>query len=318
MLTDLQLESFYQNGYLVVDDLLNPNELEAIKTEYAECLDLQCQQWISQNKMDASVANRSFDEQLLASIEAGLDYFQPLDISLPLGPVEETTPIHLGDNVFHMMTNSRLLDAVESLIGPEITSNPIQHVRIKPPFKDVAIGEGRAHIVKTDWHQDRAVALEEADDTRLVTVWLAITDATVSNGCLQVIPGSHKEQMLPHCPLKTQLGIPTALLDSERIKPLPVKAGGAILFHPLTVHSSLENHSNTIRWSFDIRFNATGHPTGRPAFPEFIARSRSAPETELRDAQTWKESWLKTRTRLATERPDLTFYRWDGSHPVCA
>lgn len=83
MLTDLQIESFSQDGYLVVDHLLTSNELEAIRSEYDECLQAQCQQWISQKKLSPSVANLSFNEQLLATIEAGLDYFQPLDISLP-------------------------------------------------------------------------------------------------------------------------------------------------------------------------------------------------------------------------------------------
>ena len=63
-----------------------------------------------------------------------------------------------------MVTGDRDLDTVECLIGSEITSNPIQHVRIKPPERDVKDGETRAHIVSTDWHQDRAVTLETADN----------------------------------------------------------------------------------------------------------------------------------------------------------
>jgi ectoine hydroxylase-related dioxygenase (phytanoyl-CoA dioxygenase family) len=91
---------------------------------------------------------------------------------------------------------------VESLIGPETASNPIQHVRIKPPQRAVPKKERRAHVIATDWRQDKGVTLEEADDTEFVTVWLAITDATIENGCLQVASGNY-DTMLPHC-AKTQ------------------------------------------------------------------------------------------------------------------
>ena len=88
-----------------------------------------------------------------------------------------------------MITHRGVLDVVQELIGPEITSNPIQHVRLKPPATTLGGDEARAHIMATDWHQDRAVAHAEGDATQMVTVWLAVTDATLENGCLQVIPG---------------------------------------------------------------------------------------------------------------------------------
>ena len=66
-------------------------------------------------------------------------------------------------------------------------------MRIKPPSTDLHGDEIRAHITATDWHQDRAVGHAEADQTNMVTVWCAISDATVENGCLQVIPGAHRK-----------------------------------------------------------------------------------------------------------------------------
>ena len=74
--------------------------------------------------------------------------------------------------------------------------------------------------------EDNAVvanrALEAADDTEMVTVSLAITDATVENGCLQVKPGKTQE-MIPHCAL-TQLGIREKFLPKQDAVPAPVKA----------------------------------------------------------------------------------------------
>jgi ectoine hydroxylase-related dioxygenase (phytanoyl-CoA dioxygenase family) len=174
----------------------------------------------------------------------------------------------------------------------------------------------RAHITATDWHQDRAVALEEADATHMVTVWIAITDATVENGCLQVQAKTQGQEMLPHCP-KTQTGIADGFIDETRSLPLPVNAGGVVLFHPLTPHASLVNRTNGFRWSFDIRYNVTGEPTGRSHFPDFVARSRAHPETELRDWRKWKAMWEAARAELSGQA-HIPIHRWKSDAPFCA
>lgn len=310
MLTETQIRNFQTHGYLVVDNVLEPDTLSAVQKEYSALLDGLLVDW----GLADELAGMSFQDKLTTAYEKGLDWFQPMDISLPGDRITEDTPMHFGPAVFDMLTSPRILDMVEDLIGSEITSNPIQHVRIKPPARTLDAGEIRAHVGGTDWHQDRAVALEEADQTDMVTVWLAITDATVENGCLQVIPSKH--DLLPHCPQR-QTAIADGFIDKSRARPLPVKAGGAVLFHPMTPHGSLDNVSDGIRWSFDLRFNKTGQPTGRSHFPEFVARSRTAPETELRDWKVWKSMWEDTRSTLA-RKEHVDIHRWSADAPVCA
>jgi hypothetical protein len=84
------------------------------------------------------------------------------------------------------------------------------------------------------------------------------------------------------------------------------------------LHSSLPNVSNEIRISFDLRYNPISQPTGRSAFPGFVARSRRAPEAELRDAAEWARRWMTARDRLADLGQDLPFNRWSATDPVCA
>ena len=306
MLTDAQIYHFNTHGYLVVEDILDASILDPVRAEYHGLLDTLCEGW--------GITGDNFEDKLLQAYRAGHDWFQPMDISLPGDRITEDTPMHFGPAVFDMVTAPSLLDMVEDLIGPEITSNPIQHVRIKPPERTLDPDEIRAHVGGTDWHQDRAVALEEADQTQMITVWLAVTDATVENGCLQVI-GSETE-LLPHCPQK-QTAIAPGLIDTDRAKPLPVKAGGAVIFDPMTPHASLPNLSDGIRWSFDLRFNVTGQPTGRAHFPEFVARSRAHPDTELKDWRKWRAMWEATRARLA-HKPHIDIHRWSADAPVCA
>ncbi len=94
--------------------------------------------------------------------------------------------MHLrGRAMFEFMRNDSLLDLVEPLIGtPEITCNPIQHLRPKLPASDPHGGE---HVAK--WHQDIAVMLPEADPVFILTVWIALAEASPENGCMKIIPG---------------------------------------------------------------------------------------------------------------------------------
>lgn len=314
MLTPDEKAFFDTHGYLVVEDVLPAPVLDAVRAEYAAQLDRLYAGWHAEGLVPPP-DGLGFEDKLLLAYKAGCDWFQPMDISLPGGPVTAHTPFHFGPAVFDMLTCPRLLDLVEDLVGPEITSNPIQHVRIKPPATDLAADEVRAHITATDWHQDRGVALEEADATDMITVWLAVTDATVENGCLQVIPRK-ADGMLPHCP-KTQTAIADGFVDEAEAVPLPVTAGGAVIFHPLTPHSSLVNRTDGFRWSFDVRYQVTGQPTGRSHFPEFVARSRSAPETVLSDWREWLAMWEAARARLATA-PHVPIHRWTHDAPHCA
>ena len=311
-----QIKKFETEGYLVVPDLMPTNICEQVNTEYTDLLNSLYEGWFAEGLVQTPGGELDFWGKLLSAYQAGCDYFQPMDISLPGDRIIADTPFHIGPAVFNMLTAVPLLDVVEQLIGPELTSNPIQHVRLKPPSVKLDLAEARAHITATDWHQDRAVALEDADQTDMVTVWLAMTDATVENGCLQVQPQTSGQTILPHC-ARTQTGIADGFLNESSAVPLPVKAGGAVLFHPLTPHASLTNVTDGFRWSFAIRFNATGQPTGRSHFPDCVVRSRAHPETELSDWRVCKAQWEEARARLAAV-PHIDIHRWSADTPYCA
>ena len=317
MLTEAQIAAFEDQGYLVIEDVLDHRTvLDPIKAEYAALMDDLYAGWFAERRVAVPPAGLSFWDKLFHAYRAGCDWFQPMDISLPGGAIQADTPMHFGPAVFALVTNPRLLDLVEALIGPEITSNPIQHVRIKPPATALQVDEIRSHITATGWHQDRGVTLSEADETQMVTVWCAITDATVENGCLQVIPGAHRAGLKPHCS-KTQVSLADGQVDESAAVPLPVKSGGVVVFHPLTPHASLVNRTDRFRWSFDLRYSITGQPTGRPQFPAFVARSHRDPGSVLTSADDWRALWEDARARLAGA-PDAGLHRWSAGSPLCA
>jgi hypothetical protein len=318
----VDLERFGEQGYLVIEDVLDvADDLDPVVAEYEALLDELAARWYGEGKLGATFAGLPFGQrfaQVLREIPAAIRYF---DISLPLSGVTEDAPIHLGAAVFRLLTSPRLIDAVEQVVGPEILSNPIQHVRIKPPERLLPPGARGALVSQTEWHQDQGVALPEIDQTDMLTVWLPITDATVENGCLCVVPQSHQRGLVTHCPGPgpgpRNPYIPEAIRGPD-YQPVPMKRGGVLFLHRRTMHASLKNESDGIRWSFDLRYQPIGQPTGRPMFPEFVVRSRRHPASELHDPEEWAERWRAARRRLAHTPTEGNVHRWDGSAAVCA
>lgn len=159
--------------------------------------------------------------------------------------------------------------------------------------------------------------LPTADDTDMLTVWFGLTDASVENGCLEVIPRSHKGGIHTHCFSPYGMSIPDGQLTLDEAQPVPTKRGDVLFLDKRTCHGSLPNLSDQVRCSFDLRNNPIGQATGREQFPGFIARSHNAPETALRDPEAWAALWHDTRARLAAGHPPA-FHRWAANDPLCA
>jgi len=303
MLSQTQIEEFHLRGCLVVEDVVPPEIRDAVEAEYAGIVRAMAEglglDW-----------RGSVLETLRAVHMAGHDWFQTLDITLPGSQIEADTPFHYGPALHDLLTCDALLDLAQGIVGPRITSNPIQHLRIKPPAATVA-KDAPVHTTVTAWHQDRGVAHAEADATEIVTVWVAMTDATPENGCLVAQPFDGPQAMLPHCPLD-QTAIPEAHLDPRRAELLPVRAGGVVLLHPMVPHAALDNRTEGFRWSFDLRYQRSGQPSGRGHFPSFEVRPGPAP-----DWRAVRKMWLDARAACA-QAPHIPIHRWTSDSPYCA
>jgi len=317
-------ELFDHAGYVVIEDVFDPaTDLDPVVDEYANLLDEMASRWYAQGLIDSTYATLPFAERFGHVLnDIGPDGYRAFDITLS-SPITEDAPIHTGPAVFDLITRERLLDVVEQLVGPEILSNPIQHVRIKPP--ELTLNDKFKHkntmVAATEWHQDQGVATIEVDATEMLTVWFPVFDTTTENGCLCVVPGSHKRGLLLHCPSKPgqlfDLRIPEVIRGSEGL-PLEMKRGSALFMHRLTMHSSLRNLSPGVRWSFDLRYQPVGQPTGRDWLPAFVVRSRADPSREVRDWRRWADLWTEARSVIAANPSVQRPRRWTGTEAECA
>jgi non-heme Fe2+,alpha-ketoglutarate-dependent halogenase len=151
------------------------------------------------------------------------------------------------DEIVH---SPQVLDAVEDLIGPDIR---LFHLTAWP--KDAHSG---AYV---SWHQDATYfALEPICH---VTAWVALTDASIEAGCMEVVPGSHKLGQLRHADMQDTENLlsrgQTLAVDVDRSRTafMPVKAGQFSLHHTHLVHNSRPNRSNDRRIGLGISYIPT-------------------------------------------------------------
>lgn len=314
-----QTTALMDDGYLVLDGVLDvQRDLQPVLDGYEVVLEELAVTLHQRGEISSTFADLPFGQRLIRiTRERGRSVSQHFDISLPQTGVRADTPMHVGPACFNLLTNSNLLDIAESIIGPDIYCSPVGHVRMKLPEGTISAGDGM--MAKIPWHQDNGVVLEEADDAEVLTVWLPLTEATVENGCLQVIPAPRNTDLMAHCPSSSKgAHIPDKYVPADAVVSLPTRPGSILLMHPRTPHSSLENSTtDQVRISMDLRYQPVGTPTGRPHFPGFVARSRTRPQDVLSDAAAWSAMWHTARADLAAGSTP-SFNRWSADSPVCA
>jgi non-haem Fe2+, alpha-ketoglutarate-dependent halogenase len=152
--------------------------------------------------------------------------------------------------VDEIVRSPEVLDAVEDLIGPDIL---LFHLSVWP--KEPGTG------TYVSWHQDATYfALEPACH---VTAWVALTDAPVEAGCMEVVPGSHKLGQLRHGEMQNPDNLLsrgqelTTEVDRSNTAYMPVKAGQFSLHHTYLVHNSRPNRSTDRRIGLGLSYIPT-------------------------------------------------------------
>jgi phytanoyl-CoA hydroxylase len=215
MVTTAQIHQYEENGFLAVEDVV-PRDL--IREAQAVVDD-----FIDQSR---SVT----DHTAVFDLEPGHSPQAPR-----LRRLKEPCAIHpVFDRISRL---DAILDIVAALIGPEI-----RYQGSKLNLKAAEFGS------PVEWHQDFAFYPHTNDD--LLAVGVALDDCTLENGCLLMLPGSHRWPILDH----HQDGVFVGAIDVERegvdtsgAVPVTVPAGGITLHHTRMLHASAPNRSSQPR-----------------------------------------------------------------------
>lgn len=146
-----------------------------------------------------------------------------------------------------LVRHPAILDHVEDLIGPDILCWNV-HLFAKD-------ADGRSFV---SWHQDSTYwGLEPAD---VVTAWVALSEASLTSGCMEVIPGTHLVEQLPHIDtfakdnlLSRGQEIAVEVDESKAVR-LELRPGEMSLHHIKLVHGSRPNRSGDRRIGVAIRY----------------------------------------------------------------
>lgn len=156
-----------------------------------------------------------------------------------------------GDDLYGMFSRSpRIVDRMEQILGGEV-----YHYHTKMMLKEPRVGGA------WEWHQDYGYWYHNGClYPLLASCLIAVDKATRSNGCLQVLKGSHHMGRIEHGKSGDQTGAEMEVVEAalERLELVYVEAnpGDALFFHCNLLHRSDQNTSPDPRWSLICCYNA--------------------------------------------------------------
>ncbi|HEX8843172.1 MAG TPA: phytanoyl-CoA dioxygenase family protein [Pyrinomonadaceae bacterium] len=173
------------------------------------------------------------------------------------GSLKRFDSLHLFfDWAYQLITHDALLNAVEDVLGGDILIDGTL-IFYKPP-QDCGYAS---------WHQDSVYSGLHL--TPSISAWIALTPSHPLNGCMRVLPGSHKQGVLDHDNVRDDPNLLNlrgervkAVVDESRVVDVVLQPGEISLHHSNIVHGSKPNTSDEPRIGFIVRF-LTNRTTNR-------------------------------------------------------
>jgi phytanoyl-CoA hydroxylase len=250
-LTAEQVHTFDACGYIVVNDILSPDLLTEVLGET--------------DRLEADV------DRALQRVEGGR-------VSIAeTGAITFSTHLVARSEILRTLSrHPTLVGMCADLIGPDVRLYWDQAVYKKPEKPR-----------RFPWHQDNGYAFVEPQ--QYVTCWVALTDATLDNGCPQVAPTLHRRGTLAHRYVDP-LGF-ECFTEPEEKDVAEVRAGGAVVFSSLTPHLTGPNTTSSVRKAYILQYAPTGSVRceGDPtAGPPAARHPCDAPERQYEVLQNGK------------------------------
>jgi phytanoyl-CoA hydroxylase len=219
------------------------------------------------------IVDDAVDATTLAHVTAEIDAFEAELESLLRAADGERAFIAEADAITfttHLVARSRAVRTLATadvfvelcfdLIGPDVNM-----------YWDQAVYKKNTKQRRFPWHQDNGYTFIEPQ--QYLTCWLALTDATLDNGCPWIAPGLHRLGTLAHTYVDP-LGYECFSEPPVAAIPAPVRAGSALVFSSLTPHLTGPNMTDTARKAYILQYAPVGAEVlrGDPRIGPPIAR----------------------------------------------
>ncbi|MFC4874144.1 phytanoyl-CoA dioxygenase family protein [Negadavirga shengliensis] len=217
-LSQRQLDFFEDNGYLVVEHIISPQEVTQYKAIYDDFLS---------GKIDVG-GNRS-------------DLGEDLGESKTVENITQIMwPSKFLPELLEMVYHQRVLAVSKALMGDDMEMD-----------FDMLINKAPGTNTITPWHQDEAYWMN-MPDKRSVSCWLSLDHATEENGCMWFVPGSNNGKVRSHRFASKEGGALVCDASEEEGVAVPLLPGSCTFHHGRTLHYSRGNSSSHQRRAFII------------------------------------------------------------------
>lgn len=221
MLSPDQLDHFYRKGYIVVKDAVCEKNIHAINT--------QIDRWVHESRNYESNYGKLIDGQPRFDLEPGHSKMTPKLRRI-------TNPIEISDEVKHVLLGNSITQYLTRILGSNVK---FDHCKINAKHPGM--------VSEIQYHQDH-IFEPQTNDSVVVTL-LMLNDATKENGCLKIVPGSHRFR---YSHFKN--GAFTGTIDpayhadfDQKAVAIEAPAGSLCIMHTWAVHGSGANVSTTPR-----------------------------------------------------------------------
>jgi len=240
-LTTEQRRQAENDGCVIVEGLLSPQECRA----YIERLD------------DYTHGRRPLGQGMAIQREPRVDHGE-LQAS-PGDDVRKVSGVAQGDDLFRGLAHQpRVVAIMQELMSPNL-----KLFRADVLMKPASVGSAKG------MHQDSPYW--PIEPMALWSCWMPFDAATLENGCMNALPGSHKGGALPHVHVTDDFVVAPDHYDISQAVPLPMAPGSGLFFHSLLVHGTAENRSSLPRRAIVMSYMAAEyHYTGTPPKPDYL------------------------------------------------
>ena len=263
-LTTAERQQFHDLGYVVKEDIYSQADLQPLKDGLTAVIDQTCATLQEEGLLGPETfAAEPFETRLGALFKADGEVGER---------VTRTIMGHGGGGfkeqaILDFLRHPPLVSCIESLVGPDIIGSSVYRIRPKAP------GYSRGAV---PWHQDSGYFMPHCDQSLIVTCWIPLVDATIENGCLYVLPKSHRSGVYRHYTGGQGGYLEIAREDLPAPEPVacPMRAGSVLFMTNLT--RTLPLRTTPISFA--------GASISATKTPRFRTTSTKTPQTSTRNA----------------------------------
>lgn len=232
-LTPAQIAFYRENGYLALEQITTNEEVAWLREIY--------------DRLFVSRAGREDGNQF----DLGGTDEENKEATLPqiLSPSKYAPELKQG------LFRANALHAARQLLGPDAAPRGEHAI-----FKPAGVG------APTPWHQDEAY-WDPNFEYDSISIWIPLQEATLENGCMHFVPGSHRSEILPHHSIGHDPrvhGLEVDSADVTKAVACPLKPGGATIHHNRTLHYAGANTSDIPRRAYIVGFGLPNKPSPTP------------------------------------------------------